>query len=31
IHHESQSSIIDINRHNKYYVEKILDEKIRYH
>ncbi|OAX77774.1 hypothetical protein ACJ72_07923, partial [Emergomyces africanus] len=31
VHHESQSSVIDIDEHDKYYVEKILNEKIRYH
>ncbi|OAX77137.1 hypothetical protein ACJ72_08568, partial [Emergomyces africanus] len=31
IHHESQLSVIDVDEHDKYYIEKILDEKIRYH
>ncbi|OAX77304.1 hypothetical protein ACJ72_08400, partial [Emergomyces africanus] len=30
-YHESQSSVIDVNEHNEYYIEKILDKKIRYH
>ncbi|OAX76940.1 hypothetical protein ACJ72_08767, partial [Emergomyces africanus] len=31
IHHESQSSVIDIDEHDEYYIKKILDKKIKYY
>ncbi|OAX77213.1 hypothetical protein ACJ72_08491, partial [Emergomyces africanus] len=31
IHHESQLLVININKHDEYYIKKILNEKIRYY